>query len=146
MEASVRCGCDEFKLVVSKSPVVQLVCHCNECQAFSGLKSVRAAFFRKNDCHMVGQTTIETLIGGTGAEKLHHSCKACGEPVYVQVKALNDAVAIFADKLSPFDFAADAHIWTSQKAEGNEIPLALLQSPGSPPEEIVRRMLKGFWK
>jgi hypothetical protein len=146
MEASVRCGCDEFKLVVSKFPVVQLVCHCNECQAFSGLKSVRAAFFRKNDCHIVGQTTIETLIGGTGAEKLHHSCKACGEPVYVQVKALNDAVAIFADKLSPFDFAADAHIWTSQKAEGNEIPMALLQSPGSPPEEIVKRMLKGFWK
>jgi hypothetical protein len=146
MEASVSCSCEEFQLVVSKPPVVQLVCHCNECQAFSGLKSVRAAFFRKNDCHMVGQTTIETLIGGTGAEKLHHSCKACGEPVYVQVKALNDAVAIFADKLSPFDFAADAHVWTSQKAEGSEIPLALLQSPGPPPEEIVKRMLKGFWK
>ncbi|MGK0248041.1 MAG: hypothetical protein ACI910_000769 [Oleispira sp.] len=145
MKASVCCGCDKFKLVVSKPPVVQLVCHCHECQAFSGLKSVKAAFFRKNDCQIVGQTTIETLMGGTGAEKFHHSCSACGEPVYVQVKALNDAVAIFADKLLPFDFAADAHIWTSQKAEGTEIPLALLQSPGSPPEEIVKRMLKGFW-
>jgi hypothetical protein len=146
MEASMRCGCEEFQLVVSKPPVVQLVCHCNDCQAFSGLKFVKAAFFRKNDCHIVGQTSVEIVVGGTGAEKLHHFCTFCGEPVYVQIKALNDAVAIFADKLSPFDFAAEAHIWTSQKAGGNEIPSQVPQSLGSPPEEIVKRMINGFWK
>jgi hypothetical protein len=146
MKASARCGCGELQLMVSSPPVVQLVCHCKECQAFSGSKFVKAAFFRMGDCRITGQTSIETLIGGTGAEKLHHSCHSCGEPFYVQVKALNDAVAILADKLSPFEFAAEAHVWTSQKADGTEIPSELPQSSGRPPEEIVERMINGFWK
>ena len=146
MKVSAHCSCGRLRLTVSSPPVVQLVCHCKECQAFSGLKFVKGAFFKKDDCWIEGQTGIETLTGGTGAEKLHHSCLSCGDPVYVQVRALNDAVAILADKLSPFEFAAEAHIWTSQKADGIEIPSELPQSPSSPPEEVVERMINGFWK
>ena len=146
MNASAHCSCGEVQLTVSGNPVVQLVCHCKECQDFTGYRFVRGAFFKKEDCRIEGQTLVATLVGGTGAEKLHHSCKSCGEPVYVQVKALNGAVAILADKLSPFEFAAEAHIWTSQKADGTEIPPELPQSPGAPPEDLVERMINGFWK
>lgn len=145
MKASACCGCGECQLVVSQPPVVQLVCHCRECQAFSGLKFVKGAFFRKDDCHIAGHTRREILTGGTGEEKHHHSCRSCGDPVYVQVKALNEAVAIFADRLSPFEFDAAAHIWTSQKADGVDIPSEMLQSVGPPPEDIIKQMIKGFW-
>jgi hypothetical protein len=146
MEASASCSCGAFQLVVSAPPVAQLVCHCSECQTFSGQAFVNAAFFKKSDCRMTGQTRVETLVGGTGAEKLHYSCDSCGEPVYVQVKALNGAIAVMSDKLSPFEFTAEAHIWTGQKAAGTEIPSELLQSAGAPPQEIVERMINGFWK
>jgi hypothetical protein len=105
MKSPARCGCGEFQLVVSRPPAVQLVCHCNKCRAF----------IRKDDCHIVIQTSIETLVGGTGEEKLHHSCNTCGDPVYLQLKAVNDAVAIFADRLSPFEFETEVHTWTGQK-------------------------------
>ena len=146
MKASAHCSCGGVQLTVSSPPVVQLVCHCEECQAFSGLTFVKGAFFKKEDCRIEGQTSTETLTGGTGAEKEHHSCYSCGEPIYIQVRALNDAVAVMADKLSPFEFAAEVHIWTSQKAHDTEIPSDLPQSPSSPPEEIVERMINGFWK
>ena len=67
MEASAHCNCGELKLMVSSPPVVQLVCHCKECQDFSGLPFVKGAFFRKEDCLIEGQSSIETLVGGTGA-------------------------------------------------------------------------------
>lgn len=146
MNASAFCTCGQLKLTVSSPPVAQLVCHCSECQAFSGLPFVNGAFFKKQDCVIAGQTATQSLVGGTGADKLHHSCASCGEPVYVQVKALNDAVAILADKLSSFEFAAEAHIWTSQKADGTEIPVDVPESAYGPPDDMVERMINGFWK
>jgi len=146
MKASAQCECGQLKLEVSSPPVVQLVCHCKECQAFSGSRFVNGAFFRKDDCQIEGKTSIETLIGGTGANKLHHSCSVCGDPIYVQVTALNGAVAIQAEKLSPFEFSVDAHVWTSQKASDTVIPEDVPQSPSTPPDDIVKRMVKSFFK
>lgn len=146
MKVTARCDCGELELLVSSPPVVQLVCHCSDCQTFSGQKFVEAAFFRKESCQVKGQTRSETLDGGTGTAKVHHSCQTCGTPLFVRVGALNGAVAIMATRLAPFEFEAAAHIWTSHKAEGVTIADAMLQSPGRPPEEIVERMINGFWK
>ncbi len=146
MKATARCDCGELELIVSSPPVVQLVCHCRDCQTFSGQKFVEAAFFKKESCQVKGHTKAETLDGGTGAGKVHHSCSCCGTPLYVQVGAVNGAVAILATRLSPFEFEAEAHIWTSHKADSVTLPGEMPQSPGPPPEEIVERMINGFWK
>lgn len=81
------------------------------------------------------------MQGGTGSEKLHHSCDSCGTPLYVQVEALNGAVAIRAGRLSPFIFESEVHIWTSQKAEGIEVPSDTRLTLGPPPDDIVERMI-----
>ncbi len=146
MKAIANCDCGALEIHVSNSPVVQLICHCRDCQEFSGLEFVEGAFFKKEDCRITGNTTPETLRGGTGEDKLQHSCSSCGSPVYVQVEALNGALAIMASRLSPFEFKAEVHIWTTQKAEGIKIPEGVAQVPGMPPEEIVERMINGFWK
>ena len=145
MKAIARCECGALELHVSSPPIVQLTCHCKDCQEFSGRDFVEGAFFRRENCRITGSTRSETLQGGTGAEKLHHSCSSCGTPLYVQIEALNGAIAIMADTLSPFVFESEVHIWTSQKADGVKIPAGTPQAPGPPPEEVVQRMIKGFW-
>ena len=146
MEAIARCECGELELHVHGAPVVQLTCHCKECQEFSGLDFLEGAFFRKEDCRIIGRSKSEKLLGGTGSEKTHHSCPSCGTPLYVQVEALNSAVAIATGRLSPFTFESEVHIWTSQKAEGIEIPPDVPLTLGPPPEDVVQRMINGFWK
>lgn len=145
MKAIARCDCGALEIHVSNSPIVQLVCHCKDCQKFSGLEFVEGAFFRKEDCRITGNTKHETLRGGTGEDKLQHFCSSCSSPVYVQIQALNGAIAISASRLSPFEFRAEVHVWASQKAEGIKIPEGMTQVPGMPPKEIVGRMINGFW-
>ncbi|MFA0813295.1 GFA family protein [Microbulbifer epialgicus] len=146
MKAIARCECGALELNVSGAPVVQLTCHCKECQEFSGLDFVEGGFFRKENCHITGNSKSETLQGGTGSQKIHHSCSSCATPLYVQVEALNGAIAIIANRLSPFTFESEAHIWTSQKAEGTIIPAGVHQTAGPPPKDIVQRMIKGVWE
>lgn len=145
MNAIARCECGALEVHVSGPPVVQLTCHCRDCQAFSGQDCVAGAFFRKESCRITGSSRSESLHGGTGSEKRHHACAVCGTPLYVEVEALNGAVAILAGRLAPFSFQSEVHVWTSQKAAGSGIPADARQVPGPPPEDVVQRMMKGFW-
>ena len=145
MNLIASCNCGKLQILVSKPPVIQLVCHCIECQVFSGAAFVEGVFFRKDSCHIKGSSRVESMAEGTGSDKHHHFCSLCDTPLYVQIEALNGAIAIAAERLDPFEFAAEVHLWTSQKAQGVEIPATSLQSPGAPPDEIVERMINGFW-
>ena len=143
--ASARCNCGAVNITVSSEPVIQLVCHCHDCQQFSGLEFVEAAFFRRDACLISGETVAEKEKGGSGEDKVNHSCASCSTPMYVEVTVLNGAIALLADKLSPLRFEPLIHVWTSHKAPGVAIPEDIPQSPGRPGDEIVRVMLDGFF-
>ena len=145
IKSTASCDCGALKLHVAGPPVVQLTCHCKECQVFTGLDYGEGAFFKKENCRVVGNSSSETLQGGTGSEKIHHSCASCGTPLYIQVEALNGAIGIMAGRLYPFTFESEVHVWTSQKAASTIIPVDALQTTGRPPEDVVQRMIEGLW-
>ena len=142
---SARCECGALALDIEGAPVVQLVCHCSDCRAFSGMPYVEAAFFQPGGCIVHGQTSSSTMGGGTGFDKTHYSCASCKTPLYVTVAALNGAWAVIANRLSPFEFEPQAHIWTSEKADDVTIPEGITQSSGAPPKEIADVMVSSFW-
>lgn len=146
MKAIASCECGQLRIQISKPPVMQLVCHCKDCQTFSGGPYVRGAFFTKESCSVTGASSDESLVGGTGAAKHHHCCSSCGAPLYVVVDALNGAIAIAAERISSFEFQPDAHVWTSQKAADSVVPPDILQSAEGPPDQIVARAVSIFWK
>jgi hypothetical protein len=143
--SEARCKCGELRIAITESPVMQLVCHCKDCQAFSGLKFVEGAFFRQDACQISGNTICDTQKGGTGENKINHFCASCRAPMYIQVNVLNGAIAILANRLSPFEFEPKIHLWTSHMAKGVEIPTNIPQSPERPTDDIIQIMLKGFF-
>ena len=145
IKASAGCGCGALRLDVTGVPVVQLVCHCSDCQKFSGMPYVEAAFFQSDQCSVHGQADTITVKGGTGFDKTHYSCTSCKTPLYVTVAALNGAFAIAAKRLVPFKFEPQVRVWVSEKADGVTIPSGILQSPGAPPKEIIDTMVSSFW-
>jgi len=142
---SARCECGALALHITEAPVAQLVCHCNECRAFTGLPFVEATFFKPDACSAEGKTDSTVMKGGTGTDKTHYACAACKTPLFVRVGALNGAWAVMANRLSPLKFEPQAHIWTSEKAEGVEIAEGMTQTAGRPPKEIVDVMISSFW-
>ena len=144
-DTSARCECGALALHIKGAPVVQLVCHCNDCRAFSGMPYSELAFFQTDGLSVHGHASSTTLKGGTGFDKTHYSCASCQTPLYVTVAALNGASAVMANQLSPFKFEPQAHIWTSEKANDVTIPAGITQSPGAPPKEIADNMVSSFW-
>lgn len=144
-KTSARCECGALVVEIAGDPVVQLVCHCSDCRAFSGRAYTDAVFFKPEHCSLRGRTNAMTTKGATGFDKTHYSCARCNTPLYVTVAALNGAWAVVANRISPFRFEPNAHIWTSEKADGVTIPATMAQSPGAPPKEIVDTMLASFW-
>lgn len=142
---SAHCQCGALTLHITDVPVVQLVCHCSDCRNLSGMPYVEAAFFKSEACSADGQADTTTVKGRTGSDKTYYSCATCKTPLYVRVAALNGARAVMADRLSPFTFKPQAHIWTSEKADDVQIPTGVAQTLVGPPQEIVDVMVSGFW-
>ena len=142
---SAHCDCGALSLYMHAKPIVQLVCHCNDCKEFSGLPYTNGAFFHPDGCRVEGEAQSTVVQGGTGFDKVHYSCASCHAPMYVTVAALNGATAIEASRLSPFTFEAQAHIWTEEKADDVVIPAEITQTTDGPPKEIVDIMVASFW-
>ena len=142
---TAQCDCGALKVVVSAHPAVQLVCHCHECQAFFERPYVEAMFFPKTACEVHGAVASKSLQGGSGFDKAHCACARCLTPLFVTVSALNNAIAIPAERLGTLKFDPAVHIWTSQSAEAAAIPEGVLQSPDGPPQEVRDLMVAAFW-
>lgn len=144
-KTSAHCECGALALRIEGTPVAQLVCHCSDCRAFSGMPYVEAAFFEPDACSVDGQVNSTTVTGGTGSDKTHCSCAICKTPLFVRVAALNGAWAVMANRLSSFKFEPQAHIWTSEKVGDVQIPTGITQTSERPPKEIVDTMVSSFW-
>jgi hypothetical protein len=144
-KVSARCECGAVDLHAKGAPVMQLVCHCSDCRDFSGMPCLEIAFFQPDECSVHGKFNSTTMSGGTGFDKTHYSCAICKTPLYVTIAALNGACAVIANRLSPFNFEPQAHIWTSEKFDDVTIPAGVTQSSEAPPKEIVDIMVSSFW-
>ena len=142
---SARCKCGALEIHVDGPPVVQLVCHCSDCQAFTAMPFSDIVFFKPEQCRVAGQTNTTTTQGNSGFDKTHYFCASCQTPVYVTVAVLNGAVAVIASQLSAFTFEPEAHIWTCEKADNVTIPAEAIQSSGLPPKALADSMVAAFW-
>lgn len=103
------------------------------------------AFYKSSDVASAGETISVTMKGGSGQDKTYFACAECETPLYGVVQVLNNACAIIESAIRPFEFMPEAHVWTSEKNDGVQIPDDALQAPKAPPKAIRDRMLSAFW-
>ena len=139
------CECGQLSLEITTPPVAQFVCHCSDCRNVTGLPYLELAFFEPGGCVAHGQSREITMKGGSGKDKTYFSCPECGTSLYATVGALNGAWAVTASRLSPFQVDSQLHIWTSEKADGVEIPSSATQVPTLPPESVRNIFRSAFF-
>lgn len=129
-----QCQCGQLSVSFTQAPVAQLVCHCRDCQAISGLPYTNIAFFKTEEQCAQGQFDPIDMTGGSGKPKQYRRCSQCNGFLYATVDVLTGLLGVAADKLEPpFEFNPMAHVWTSEKAPEVEIPSGVFQFPKAPP-------------
>ena len=94
------CACGAVRFATEATPVVELHCHCRDCQRRSGTgHGSYITFPRRSEVTLTGTAREWLLAGDSGAEKVHGFCPTCGTPVWLTFPAAPELIAVHAGGL-----------------------------------------------
>ena len=87
MEIKGGCLCGAVRYTAEADPMSATICHCRDCQKFTG--SAFAALVRvpKEKITIAGQLKTFSSLGGSGNPILRHFCPDCGSSIAEEVGA-----------------------------------------------------------
>jgi hypothetical protein len=82
MHVTGSCQCGMIKVEAEADEQRVIVCHCTDCQTFSG-SAFRGAVVAARDTVVVsGHPTVYVKVAESGAKRLQAFCPSCGTPLY----------------------------------------------------------------
>ncbi len=76
------CLCGNVRYIISTEPVLCAVCHCKDCQRFTGSAFVSAMRVPTDAVSVQGELKTVESIGGSGRIIRRHFCPNCGSSVF----------------------------------------------------------------
>lgn len=134
------CQCGQLTVSLFSAPVIQLVCHCEDCRATSGAPFTRVAFFVAQPETVTGTSRRDRRLGDSGKPKHNHHCPRCGDFVYAEIEALKGLWAVKAERIAkPFAFSPKAHVWVGRKLPETRIPEGAVTFAKAPALSLMSR-------
>ena len=122
------CTCGAVHFSSQAEPVVQLICHCTDCQEATGAAFARTAFFRTKTCQIVGDLVVRRFVAASGHATTRESCSKCHALMFDRSEGFPTLVGVMADRLNaPFMFRPACHVWTRSQRADSEITDGLPQ-------------------
>ena len=119
--ASCRCGAVRFKS--QNPPILQLFCHCKDCQESTGDPFAKTAFFKATQYAVSGFVTVRAFKVESGNRTTRESCTSCGSLMFDRSDGFPTLIGKVADRISaPFVSEPTCHVWTRTKQPGVTIP------------------------
>jgi hypothetical protein len=105
MTRTATCSCGQLSVAVAGEPKEVLLCHCLECQKYTGSAFGVSTYWPKSSVRSVaGASRMFRRVSDAGRWVDRHFCPSCGDTVYWYVEFDLDAIGIpignFADPLS----------------------------------------------
>lgn len=82
--AQAQCRCGDVGLKIAGEPVVQLYCHCDDCQAAHGAAYTPAAVYRAQAVEVVRGSPVPVVIKATPRMR----CAACGTHLFSEIASV----------------------------------------------------------
>lgn len=121
-----RCGAVQFQSV--SHPILQLFCHCKDCQESTGSPYAKIAFFKSKQSEISGRLSVCTFTAESGNKTSRESCANCGSLMFDKSEGFPSLVGIMAERIvAPFIFEPLCHVWTRSKQPQIEIPIDIRQ-------------------
>jgi hypothetical protein len=111
------CLCGEIRYECQGEPVVSFICHCTDCQQFSGSVFAAALIFRKESFRILsGTPTIFAVTAESGKKVEREFCGKCGASLFEVLEKRPDFIAVAAGSLDDKAvFKPTRHVWTKSQ-------------------------------
>jgi hypothetical protein len=81
-EITANCKCGAVCFTAQSEPILQVICHCTDCQEATGAAFARAAFFKLKSTRIVGELATQQFVAASGKRTTRESCSRCGELMF----------------------------------------------------------------
>ena len=82
MKITGQCHCGAITYTAEAEPGTVMLCHCHDCQTFSGAPYRAMVFPRPGSLAMTGQPTNYAKVADSGNVRLQGFCGTCGTHLY----------------------------------------------------------------
>ena len=90
------CLCGQVRFRASGAPIRGHLCHCRDCQRFTGSAFAAGMMFPGAAVSFDGERAVFAVTGRSGHDVLRHFCPRCGSGVAVTGAVLRDIVVLQA--------------------------------------------------
>ena len=136
------CACGSIRYECTEEPIVQLICHCRDCQrssgsAFAAILMVASDKFR----FLKHEPSYYEVIGGSGREILRGFCAKRGSPVSLHWPAVPTVQMIQAGSLdNPASFEPQTECWLGSAHPWHSINATTTKFDGRPLSGVKDRL------
>jgi len=111
------CLCGEIRYEIQAEPTVSFICHCTDCQKFTGSVFAADLFFPRESFRILsGAPTKFTVTAESGKKVEREFCGKCGASLFENLEKLPDLIAVTAGSLDDNSvFKPARHIWTKSQ-------------------------------
>ena len=119
-----KCQCGYIQYEVKKPFILQVACHCSECQKFSATAfGISAVVERKNFELLSGELKIFVRTAASGNKNEAYFCPHCGNRIYHVNRNSPDRIRLKPGTLEDTSMInPTAHYWVKSKQDWVVIP------------------------
>ena len=141
------CACGRIRYECSEQPIVQLICHCRDCQRASGSAFAAVLAVPSDGLKFSGsELKYHSLKADSGRTMRRGFCRECGSPVsicrpetplieFLQAASLDD----------PSKFHPTCEVWVSSANPWHTIHSATQKFDQNPAAEAVRGPIEAYF-
>jgi hypothetical protein len=133
-EGGCRCGRIRYSVAAKHLPNAY-ACHCRDCQTWSGSAFAMQIITSEEHFKLTGEPALFELPSADGSRtSRQRACPACFTRLFNTNTARPGYVVVRAGTLDRSnELKIVAHIWTTRKVQGIDIPAGVLVWPEGPP-------------
>ena len=99
MQLTGGCACGKVRYSANGEPRGALICHCRDCQRFSGAGGVPVLAMPADGFKVEGETRAYVSEGGSGQRAVRHFCGECGSSLFGTPQVMGGAVTLYVGSL-----------------------------------------------
>jgi hypothetical protein len=111
------CLCGEIRYECQGEPVSSFICHCTDCQQFTGSVFAAVLIFRKEFFRILSGTPTNFAVTAESGKKVEREfCSKCGASLFEVLEKRPDFIAVAAGSLDDKGvFKPARHVWTKSQ-------------------------------
>jgi len=142
------CACENIRYECTEEPIVQLICHCRDCQRASGSAFAPIMFFAADKFQFLKSTpTFHEVLGGSGRLIQRGFCGKCGSGISAHWPEVPQIQIVAVSSLDdPSGFQPATEIWLSRAQPWHPVHPGTTKFEGRPLNGVKDKLDEYFAK